>query len=62
MLGPIIGPLAFYAAKLRNRLLAYSVEEAALNVLFCAASPDIEKPGFANFRCFFKRFFFFFFF
>eukprot|EP00913_Durusdinium_trenchii_P024694 g23181.t1 len=45
MLGTVAGSVAFHAARLRNRFLAYSVEEAALNILFCAASPDIEAPG-----------------
>ncbi|CAJ1341330.1 unnamed protein product [Effrenium voratum] len=42
MLGAYLGPVAFYVAKLRNRLFAYSVEEAALSLLFCAASPEVE--------------------
>eukprot|EP00435_Cladocopium_sp_Y103_P035499 s3075_g9.t1 len=42
MLGTWLGSVAYHAAQLRNRFFAYSVEEAALNVLYCAASPEIE--------------------
>ncbi|CAE7467910.1 Wwox [Symbiodinium natans] len=42
MLGPLLGAWAFRAAQLRNRLFAYGAGEAALNLLFCAASPIVE--------------------
>uniref|UniRef100_A0A7S4R3L5 Protochlorophyllide reductase n=1 Tax=Alexandrium monilatum TaxID=311494 RepID=A0A7S4R3L5_9DINO len=43
MLGPLLGPLAWVAGRLRNRLLAYSPRTAALSVLYCAVSSEIEK-------------------
>ncbi|CAE7806037.1 Wwox, partial [Symbiodinium sp. CCMP2456] len=42
MLGSFLGALAFQAAQLRNRLFAYGAQEAALNLLFCAAAPEVE--------------------
>ncbi|CAE7217261.1 WWOX [Symbiodinium sp. KB8] len=42
MLGSLLGSLAFQAAQLRNRLFAYGAQEAALNLLFCAAAPEVE--------------------
>lgn len=42
MLGPIAGPVAWRAAKLRNMLVAYSTSTAALTVLFCACALRLE--------------------
>ena len=36
------GPVAFFFAQLRNRLFAYSSSRAALTVLYCAFSPELE--------------------
>ncbi|CAE8702675.1 unnamed protein product, partial [Polarella glacialis] len=42
MLGPQLGPLALGLARLRNSLFAYSPQQAALSLLYCAASPEVE--------------------
>jgi NAD(P)-dependent dehydrogenase (short-subunit alcohol dehydrogenase family) len=49
MLGPAFGAAAFHAAKLRNSLLAFSPEAAAVNVLHCAVSPTMENVSGALF-------------
>eukprot|EP00434_Breviolum_minutum_P017439 symbB.v1.2.015390.t3/scaffold1137.1/size135798/9 len=43
LLGSFLGNVVFGLAQLRNALFAYGVQEAALSILFCAASPEIEK-------------------
>jgi len=43
LLGSFLGNVVFGLAQLRNVLFAYGVQEAALSILFCAASPEIEK-------------------
>jgi NAD(P)-dependent dehydrogenase (short-subunit alcohol dehydrogenase family) len=45
MLGPALGGMAWRAAQWRNQLMAYSPASAALSVLYCAASPDVERES-----------------
>eukprot|EP00928_Gymnodinium_smaydae_P088352 TRINITY_DN72452_c0_g1_i1.p1 TRINITY_DN72452_c0_g1~~TRINITY_DN72452_c0_g1_i1.p1 ORF type:complete len:376 (+),score=39.65 TRINITY_DN72452_c0_g1_i1:32-1129(+) len=43
MLGTYVGGVVFRLARLRNLIFAYSCRAAALTVLYCAASPDIDR-------------------
>lgn len=45
MLGPLLGPVAFRVAKLRNLFFAYSTKVAAVNLLYCAVLPEENETG-----------------